>query len=61
MTDYEVAAENGHRVRVAAEDEAEAFALAVEIDPDIELAGAYPVADGLPIGWDGHDPEEGIQ
>lgn len=58
--EYEVAAENGHRVRVLAEDEAEAFETAVTVDPDIEMAGVYP-ATGLPIGWDGgdgHDAEE---
>lgn len=56
---WEVAAENGHRVRVAAEDDAEAVMLAGELDPDIWYAGAYPV-DGRPIGWDGGDPEDAI-
>ncbi len=55
--EWEVAAENGHRVRVLAENEAEAFGTAVTIDPDIEMGGAYPV-DGLPIGWDGGDPHD---
>lgn len=62
---FEVAAENGHRVRVDvdAEDEteaqAEAFAKAVELDPDIEMAGAYAV-EGRPIGWDGGDAEDAV-
>jgi hypothetical protein len=60
MSTWEVAAENGHRVRVEAEDEAEAFATALEMDPDIEMAGAYP-ADGLPIGWDGGDAEDALE
>ncbi len=54
-TEYEIAAENGHRVRVLAEDEAEAFEAATLVDPDIDMAGAYPV-DGRPVGWDGGDP-----
>ena len=58
-TEYEVAAENGHRVRVLAEDEAEAFETAVTVDPDIEMAGVYPV-DGKPVGWDGGDPEDAV-
>lgn len=57
MAEYEVAGENGHRVRVLAEDEAEAFSTAVSIDPDIEMAGVYP-ADNMPVGWDGGDPHE---
>ena len=57
MTQYEVAAENGHRVRVEATSEAHAVMLASEIDPDIEMAGAYLV-DGRPIGWDGGDAED---
>lgn len=57
MTLYEVAAENGHRVRVEAPSELEAVMLAMEIDPDIEMAGAYPV-EGKPIGWDGGDPHD---
>lgn len=56
MSVYEVAGENGHRVRVEASDEAEAFARAIEEDPDIEMGGVYP-AEGLPVGWDGGDPE----
>jgi hypothetical protein len=57
MTEYEVAAENGHRVRVEASDELEAVTLAGEIDPDIWYAGAYPV-EGRPVGWDGGDPHD---
>ncbi len=56
-TEYEIAAENGHRVRVLAENEAEAFETAVTVDPDIEMAGVYPVA-GKPVGWDGGDGED---
>ena len=59
MTLWEVAAENGHRVRVIADTEEDAFSDAVDIDPDIEMAGAYP-ADGLPVGWDGGDAEDAI-
>lgn len=55
--EYEVAAENGHRVRVQARSEREAVEAAGEIDPDIWYAGAYP-AGGEPIGWDGDDPCE---
>ena len=58
-TQFEVAAENGHRVRVTADSEEEAFAAALEMDPDIEMAGVYPV-DGRPIGWDGGDAEDAI-
>lgn len=57
MTDYEVAAENGHRVRVDADDELDAVTKAAEIDPDIWYAGVYPV-DGKPVGWDGGDPHD---
>lgn len=57
MSEYEVAAENGHRVRVLADDELEAFETAVTVDPDIEMAGVYP-AEGLPIGHDGGDPHD---
>lgn len=60
MAEFEVAGENGHRVRVLAEDEVEAFETALSIDPDIEMGGVYPVED-KPIGWDGgdaHDAEE---
>lgn len=57
MTEYELAAENGHRVRVLAEDEAEAFETGITVDPDIEMASVYPV-DGRPIGWDGGDPHD---
>ena len=57
MTEYEVAAENGHRVRVQADDELEAVTLAAAIDPDIWYAGAYPI-EGRPIGWDGGDPHD---
>lgn len=59
MTAFEVAAENGHRVRVDADDDVDAVAQAGELDPDIWYAGAYPV-DGRPIGWDGGDPEDAI-
>ena len=58
-TEYEVAGENGHRVRVLAEDEAEAFETATTVDPDIEMGGAYPAA-GKPVGWDGGDAEDAI-
>lgn len=57
MPEYEVAAENGHRVRVLAESEAEAFETALTLDPDIEMAGVYEAAD-KPIGWDGGDAED---
>jgi hypothetical protein len=57
VTEYEVAAENGHRVRVDADDELEAVTKAGEVDPDIWYAGAYPV-DGRPVGWDGGDPHD---
>lgn len=60
MTEYEVAAENGHRVRVDADDELDAVMQAGEIDPDIWYAGAYPV-DGRPIGWDGGDPHDAVE
>lgn len=60
MGEFEVAAENGHRVRVLAEDEAEAFETAVTVDPDIEMAGVYP-AEGKPIGWDGGDAEDALE
>ena len=60
MTEYEVAGENGHRVRVLAEDELEAFETAITVDPDIEMGGAY-VATGKPIGWDGGDPHDAEQ
>ena len=60
MTLYEVAAENGHRVRVEAANEQDAVMLAGEIDPDIWYAGAYPV-DGRPIGWDGGDAEDALE
>jgi len=56
---YEIQAENGHRVRVEAEDEIGAFEYAVEVDPDIEMAGVIE-ADGLPIGHDGGDAEDAI-
>jgi hypothetical protein len=61
MTDlYEVAAENGHRVRVEADGELDAVMKAGELDSDIWYAGAYPV-DGKPIGWDGGDAEDAIE
>ena len=60
MTEYEVAAENGHRVRVNAENELDAVMQAGEIDPDIWYAGAYPV-NGRPIGWDGGDPHDAAE
>lgn len=69
-TEYEFAAENGHRVRVDVEAEdpdgaqAEAFEKAIEQDPDIWMGGAYPAVDEggqrLPVGWDGGDAEEAI-
>lgn len=60
MSEYEVRGENGHSVRVLAEDEAEAFETALSIDPDIEMASVYPAA-GLPIGWQGGDAEDAIE
>lgn len=57
MAEYEVQAENGHRVRVLAESELEAFETAITVDPDIEMAGVID-ATGLPIGWDGGDPHD---
>jgi hypothetical protein len=57
VTEFEVAAENGHRVRVEAVDELEAVMKAGEVDPDIWYAGAYPVA-SRPVGWDGGDPHD---
>lgn len=57
--EFEVRGENGHAVRVLAEDEAEAFETGITVDPDIEMASVYP-ADGLPIGWQGGDAEEAI-
>lgn len=54
---YEVAAENGHRVRVEAESEEEAFEAALELDSDVWMGGAYPAYD-LPVGWDGGDAED---
>jgi len=59
VTEYEVAAENGHRVRVEARDEADAVMQAGELDPDIWYAGAYPV-DGKPVGFEGGDAEDAI-
>lgn len=56
---WEVAAENGHRVRVEADDELDAVMQAGEIDTDIWYAGAYR-AEGRPIGWDGGDAEDAI-
>ena len=53
--EYEVAAENGHRVRVRARSERDAVEQAAEIDSDIWYAGAYPVG-GRPVGDDGDDP-----
>jgi hypothetical protein len=60
MTYFEVAAENGHRVRVEADDELDAVMQAGEIDPDIWYAGAYPV-EGKPVGWDGGDPHDAVE
>ncbi len=60
MSLYEVAAENGHRVRVEADSEAEAVAIAHEVDPDIEMAGAYLIGDLVPVGWDGGDPHDAV-
>ena len=59
MTEYEIAGENGHRVRVLAEDETEAFETGVTVDPDIEMGSVYPATD-KPIGWDGGDAEDAI-
>lgn len=59
MIEYEVAAENGHRVRVLADDELDAVEQAGELDPDIWYAGAYPAAT-KPIGWDGGDAHEAL-
>lgn len=59
MSEYEVAGENGHRVRVLAKDEAEAFETAITVDPDIEQGSVIPAA-GLPIGWDGGDAEDAL-
>ena len=59
MIDYEVAAENGTRVRVSAADELDAVEQAGEMDPDIWYAGAYPTED-RPIGWDGGDAHEAL-
>lgn len=59
MTEYEVAGENGMRVRVLAEDELEAFETATTVEPDIEMGGAYPATD-LPVGWDGGDAEDAL-
>lgn len=59
MAKWEIAAENGHRVRVEAEDELDAVMQAGELDEDIWYAGAYPV-ESKPVGWDGGDAEEAI-
>lgn len=59
MPEFEIAGENGHRVRVLAEDEQEALETAVMIDPDIEQ-GSVIDAVGLPIGHDGGDAEDAI-
>lgn len=56
-SEYEVAGENGHRVRVLAEDETEAIDTALTVDPDIEQGSVYPAV-GLPIGHDGGDPHD---
>lgn len=53
----EVQAENGHRVRINTDDDAEAFEKATEVDPDIEMAGVVDVT-GKPVGWDGGDPHD---
>lgn len=57
MNEYEVAGENGHRVRVLAEDEAEAIETALMVDSDIE-EGSVVLAVGVPIGADGGDPHD---
>lgn len=57
--EFEIAGENGHRVRVQADDEAGAFEAGIAEDPDIEMASVYPSA-GLPVGWDGGDAEDAI-
>jgi hypothetical protein len=59
MIEYEVRGENGHVVRVLAEDEAGAFEIGLEEDSDIEMASVYPAA-GLPIGWQGGDAHEAM-
>jgi hypothetical protein len=59
VPEYEVAGENGHRVRVLADDELEALEVAVDLDPDLEMAGVY-YADFKPVGWDGGDAEDAI-
>ena len=59
MSTYEVAAENGMRVRVEAADELDAVMKAGEVEPDIWYAGASR-ADDLPIGWDGGDAEDAL-
>lgn len=65
MSHYEVAAENGLRVRVEADDQVEAFAKAVDLAPEIEMGGAYLAVDEsgrpLPIGWDGGDPHDAVE
>lgn len=53
---YEVAGENGHRVRLLAEDELDAFEGALMADPDIEEASVV-LAEG-PVGGDGGDPHD---
>ena len=59
MGEFEIAGENGHRVRVLAEDEAEAFETGVTVDPDIEMASVYRVTEeSVAIGWDGGDPHD---
>lgn len=56
MNEFEVAGENGHRVRVLAEDEAEAIDTALLVDPDIEEGSVYPTVG--PVGGDGGDPHD---
>lgn len=57
MSEWEVAGENGHRVRVSgATDELEAFELALEFDPDIEQGSVIPAPPA--VGWDGGDPHD---
>ena len=58
--EYEVAGENGHRVRVLAEDEVGAIETAVTVDPDIDQGSVIDAA-GLPIGWDGGDPHDAAE
>lgn len=59
MSEYEIAGENGHRVRVLAEDETEALETGLAVDPDIEEGSILDVS-GKPVGWDGGDAEDAL-